>query len=87
MNHHLENDIKSHLDLPCAKLKSTEKEVGATKQLVDTRMFVGKKGNLGQILKQATGINKRKEVLESDPYVLLRKHRKLWLHVTSECLS
>ena len=66
MDHHLENDIKSHLDFACAKLKDTAKELGATKRLVDTRMFIWKIGNFDQVLKQAT--NEQKEELESDPF-------------------
>lgn len=54
VDHHLENDIKSHLDFACARLKNTEKELGATKRLVDTRMFIWKIGNFSQVLKQAT---------------------------------
>lgn len=68
MDHHLENDIKSHLDFACARLKNTEKELGATKRLVDTRMFIWKIGNFSQVLKQATGMNRRKELLKSDPF-------------------
>lgn len=66
VDHHLENDIKSHLDFACAKLKDTAKELGATKRLVDTRMFIWKIGNFDQVLKQAT--NEQKEELESDPF-------------------
>lgn len=41
-------------------------ELGATKRLVNMRMFIWKIGDFGQVLKQV--MNKRKEVLEIDPF-------------------
>ncbi|CAH3160898.1 unnamed protein product [Pocillopora meandrina] len=66
VDHHLEIDIKSHFDFACAKLKDTDKELGAIKRLVDTRLFIWRIGNFDQVLKQAT--NEGKEELNSDPF-------------------
>ena len=70
MESHIDSDIKSHLNLACAKLKDTEKELAATKKLVDTQIFIWKVDNFDEILEQAK--TREKECIESDSFYAAR---------------